>query len=189
LVDADSLQSSLQHLPLHPLAGLSLFLTEKHQSLAVNPFKSDPTVQRLYSIAKHIFENQIAVNDSTIEECLNVCQHANDRIEQRLVYLRANVLDTDARNRTENQLMAASSTLLAFQNKHRSSSSVSSPSLLPSSFSPSPFTSTPPPLDDAQQQEPHLYNSTEETHEQPSSQDDQWIFIRNYVAFSLRARK
>jgi hypothetical protein len=76
-------------------------------------------VQRLYGDAIQIFENQITIDSDTSEECLNVCQRGNNKVEPEFThYLRTDALDMDARARMEIQLTVASSIPLACQNKY-----------------------------------------------------------------------
>lgn len=83
----------MQQIPLHPLVGLSFFLTEKYRSLAINPLRSDSTIQKLDSITREIFKDHTTEND-TLDEFFDVCQRANDQIEQGLSFLRVKKLDT-----------------------------------------------------------------------------------------------
>ncbi|KAI7895783.1 uncharacterized protein EV154DRAFT_548109 [Mucor mucedo] len=163
--DRTSIESSLQNIPLHPLVGLSFFLTGRYQSLAINPFQADSTIQKLYSIAKEIFEKS--------RDFLFLSMRANDQIEQGLSYLRANTLDSNTEAHIELSLMGASSILSKFQQKHAPTSSEASPSPSPS---PSPshlVSSLPPQSNNVDHQEPQV---------QSSAEDNQWTFVKNYIA-------
>lgn len=166
--DYKSIESSLQDIPLHPLVGLSFFLTGKFRSLAANPLNTDRTIQKLYSIAEDIFKNHIITKHDHLDDFLDVCQRANNQIEQGLTYLRGNTLDNNTRSQVELSLMGASSILSAFQQKPLPTSSETSPL---SSPSPSP-SALPSLLPSELNQELQLQSSTK---------GDQWTFAKNYI--------
>lgn len=124
LADYKSVESSLQNIPMHPLVGLSFFLTGKCRSLAINSLRSDSTIQKLYRIAKEIFENNITECDN-LDEFLGLCQRTNDQIEQGLTLLRSNTFDNNKKKtQMELSLMGAFSVLTKFHQDHAPASSV-----------------------------------------------------------------
>ncbi|KAG2232115.1 hypothetical protein BDF21DRAFT_459198 [Thamnidium elegans] len=158
--DYKSIESSLQHIPLHPLVGLPFFLIGKYRSLVINPSRSDLTIQKLYSIAKEIFENRTAEYDN-LGEFLDVCLCANDQIKQGLTFLRVNTLDTNTKTQIKLSLMGASSILSKFQQNH-------SPPFHPSEV-----------IRVASLQLNNVHH--QELRVQSSVEDNQWTFTKNYI--------
>lgn len=127
------------------------FVAAHRAAKAAKKFK---TFNKLW---EDIFKNHIITKHDHLDDFLDVCQRANNQIEQGLTYLRGNTLDNNTRSQIELSLMGASSILSAFQQKHLPTSSETSPLLLPS---PSP-SALPSLLPSELNQELQLQSSTE----------------------------
>ncbi|CAO3627826.1 unnamed protein product [Mucor hiemalis] len=74
-VTGSSIETSLE-LPLSPFVALSTFFISQHPSLLVNPFRNDPTIQLLYSIAARVFQEQMDEGTKPTEDLLLECESA-----------------------------------------------------------------------------------------------------------------
>ncbi|KAI9349368.1 hypothetical protein BD770DRAFT_429822 [Pilaira anomala] len=84
----DSIRQSLTEESLDNFVRLSIFLISQHRSLASNPYYFDPTIQKLYTIAKHIFENQATRRQTeVIEDLMYVCDENKKKLNEAIVAL------------------------------------------------------------------------------------------------------
>lgn len=66
ILSQESTSSYMDRMPLDPIIALGAFFIGEKQSLTDHAHHHDPTTQRLYCIAKHIFRNQVSAEKSII---------------------------------------------------------------------------------------------------------------------------
>ncbi|KAI9344133.1 hypothetical protein BD770DRAFT_301271, partial [Pilaira anomala] len=77
-VTGTSIETSLVS-PLSPFVAFSTFFISQHPSLLVNPFRNDPTIQLLYSIAARVFhQEQMDETTKPTEDLLLVCENTEN---------------------------------------------------------------------------------------------------------------
>lgn len=102
-VSESSLQSSSK-LPLAPFVALSNFLIGQHPSLLANPFSTDSTIRLLYSIATHVFQEQITEGENQVKDILQVCEETENTMTKAISALLEEIPDVTMWSRTKNIL-------------------------------------------------------------------------------------
>lgn len=76
--DPITINSHVHEQPLKPLVAIEHFLHKQKRTLLGMDSKerADETIQLLYSIAKQIFENDVTLEERTIDVLFNVCEQA-----------------------------------------------------------------------------------------------------------------
>ncbi|CEG66731.1 hypothetical protein RMATCC62417_03259 [Rhizopus microsporus] len=76
ILDPITINSYIDETPLKPLVAVEHYLHKQKRSLLGMDSKerADETIQLLYNIAKHIFENDITLEERTVDVLLNVCE-------------------------------------------------------------------------------------------------------------------
>ncbi|KAF1802167.1 hypothetical protein FB192DRAFT_1281275 [Mucor lusitanicus] len=75
-------------LPLPPLVALVYVMTEQRASLISLEHRDDPTVKRLYQVARYAVSHQVREEEATVSALVNVCQ--NNRGQYRRILEVAN---------------------------------------------------------------------------------------------------
>ncbi|KAI8637514.1 hypothetical protein BD408DRAFT_447550 [Parasitella parasitica] len=181
----ESISSHMENTPLDPIVALGSFFIEQRQSLADHAHHRDPFIQHLYSNAKHIFQNQITMNESVAGCLLRVIEDAESRYHKAIDMLDDDVQDTNTKKRTIDYLKEGMTFLRTCKRKFVSSGSsspipLSTTSSAHESRSPSPTNSIP-------ETSSHLRTIPSE---QPSSINDSataeessknWRYIEDYM--------
>lgn len=76
ILDPITINNHVHEQPLKPLVAVEHFLHKQKRTLLSMDSKerADETIQLLYSIAKQIFENDVTLEERTIDVLLNVCE-------------------------------------------------------------------------------------------------------------------
>lgn len=93
-VTGSSIETSLAS-PLSPFVALSTFFISQHPSLLVNPFRNDPTIQLLYSIAARVFQEQMDESTKPTEDLLLVCENTENVLTKAISALSEEVPDVE----------------------------------------------------------------------------------------------
>ncbi|KAI8099250.1 uncharacterized protein BX664DRAFT_320829 [Halteromyces radiatus] len=135
-VDDHSLASSMT-VPLEPFVALSSFFTCQARSILDHPFRQDTTIQKLYSIAKQIFFDDITNQETITNDIRDFYRQTRSTMEKALTCLREDVPDAQQRIRVEDILNHGLATTHEYMAQHNESS-VSSPerTLSPSATEP-----------------------------------------------------
>lgn len=133
-VTIDSIRQSLTEEPLDKFVGLSIFLISQHRSLAANPYYLDPTIQKLYTIAKQIFENQATKRQTeVIEDLVYVCDEIKKKLKEAIVALDQSEVPETVKNPVKNCIEGAILINNTYQAKYEESDCLSILSSRPSS--------------------------------------------------------
>lgn len=84
ILDPITISSHVHEQPLKPLVAVEHFLHKQKRTLLGMDSKkrADETIQLLYTIAKQIFENDITLEERTIDVLLNVCEQTQKQFHK-----------------------------------------------------------------------------------------------------------
>lgn len=113
LLNKESISPYLNKTPLDPVVALGSFFVEQKQSIKDHPYCEDAFVQLLYSKAHHIFQNQVAVDDTKISFLLRAVDDAEFRYNKAIEMLENDEENERAKKRTISHLRESMEVLKA----------------------------------------------------------------------------
>lgn len=98
-VAGSSIETSLGF-PLSPFVALSTFFISQHPSLSVNPFRNDPTILLLYSIAARVLQEQMDESTKTRKDLLLVYANTENVLRKAISVLSEEIPDVEKCKKT-----------------------------------------------------------------------------------------
>lgn len=100
LLNGGSIHAYLDTQPLHPLVAVAHFLIEQKLSLISMQNRQDLTVQKLFSLAKDIFGNEIDEYENLLVVLEEVCNQTKSQFSKASKRLLEDIEDPESRKRT-----------------------------------------------------------------------------------------
>ncbi|KAI9264933.1 hypothetical protein BDA99DRAFT_571288 [Phascolomyces articulosus] len=117
-VDATSIADKLS-VPLHPFLALSSFLIDEQPSLLTHTSQPDPTIRKLYTLAKRMFDDYLVKEDTLFHRCTRIIDNTETKITNALTSLRQDVPTIRQRKRTEKALEEGLHLICSFKRQCR----------------------------------------------------------------------
>ncbi|KAI8138011.1 hypothetical protein BJV82DRAFT_674143 [Fennellomyces sp. T-0311] len=108
---------------LHPLVALDHFLVEQKTSIIDMAIKDDPTIKALYEIAKRVFEDETALDDTRQDAIDAICDKAISRFNRAISLLDEGVSNSETRKRISKCFTNGLDIMEALLTKHTALSS------------------------------------------------------------------
>lgn len=119
LINKESILNFEDETPLEPVVALAHFFVEQQTSLLHIKRHDDATVQLLYSIAKRIFEGELAADKDKDDALEEVCTESYNQLTMAKRLLAEDVSDDAARKRTIDCLDDGIKFINDFKKKHK----------------------------------------------------------------------
>ncbi|CAO3655857.1 unnamed protein product [Mucor hiemalis] len=100
LLNGGSIHAYLDTQPLHPLVAVAHLLIEQMLSLISMENRQDPIIQKLFSLAKDIFGNEIDEYENLLAVLNEVCNQTKSRFPKASKRLLEDIGDSESRKRT-----------------------------------------------------------------------------------------
>lgn len=124
ILNNDSIRDHLIRTPLPPLVALGAFFIAQKPSLLNHDQRHDPTIQQLYSISKHVFENVATHEKTAVDDLLCLCDNSQSKFQEGIKMLE-NLADTSMKKRAIDCLNDGLEIIKSYKRKYMASQSPS----------------------------------------------------------------